>query len=116
MTDSLRDYEVIIIVDPDLNAEALQKLQLQIGELSARYGGRSQDISVLGKKKLHFRLGRHSEGTYLQNRIQLPPAGVDAFKKAAGMVESILRLMVVQGTGTDLPVFRTDASGSEIEA
>lgn len=115
MTDLIRDYEVIMVVNPDLNAEGMQKLQTQIGEWVTRHGGRSQDIAVLGKKRLYFRLGRHSEGNYLQARIQLPPAGVDAFKKAAGTAESILRLMVVQGTGTDLPVFRTDASGSEME-
>lgn len=113
---SLKDYEIILIASPDLNAEALTQLQSQFGEMVTRQGGRVVETVALGKRKLSYRIGKHHEGHYLQLKLQLPPSGVDGLKRAAALSESLVRMMVVQATGTAAPLLKTDAAGPELEA
>ena len=95
MSVSLREYEAVLIADPALNEEALTQLKTQFGEIVSRNGGRVQEISVLGRRKLGFRIGRHREGNYLQVKVQLPPSAVDAVRRTIHLIEPVIRLMVV---------------------
>lgn len=108
MADSFRDYEAILIVHPDTNADAMQKLQQQFGETVSRQGGRVTETVPLGKRKMTYRIAKQGEGQYLQMRLQLPPAAVEPLRKAVGLMESVLRLMVVQGTAPAAPAARPE--------
>lgn len=113
MSETLKDYEVILIAQPDLNAEAVGRLQTQFGEMVARQGGRSVENALLGKRKLSYRIGRYHEGNYLQVKIQLPPSEVEGLKRSAALMEPLVRMMVVRGTGSPAPVFRPEGAGPE---
>lgn len=91
----MRDYEAILIADPQLNEEGLTQLKSQMADLVGRHGGRVQESVFLGKKKLSYRIGRHSEGNYLQVKLQMPPAGLEGFKRMANLIEPVMRMMVV---------------------
>ena len=49
----------------------------------------------LGKRKLTYKIGKSSEGIYLQLRLQLIPKEVAGLKKAVSMMESVLRFLIV---------------------
>ena len=94
----LRKYEAIVIANPDLNEEAFSKLQTQLGELVTRHGGQVLETIPLGKRKLSYKIGKALEGNYLQVRLQAPASEIVQLKKALGLMESIIRFMVIQGT------------------
>ena len=102
MTASLREYEAILITDPQLNEESMAELKNQFGELVTRHGGRVADSQFLGKRKLSYRIGKFSEGNFLQVKMQMPPAGLDGLKRVANLIEPVVRLLVVLSVG--LPV------------
>ena len=95
MTSSFKDYEAILIADPELNEEGLTQLKTHFADLVSRNGGKIQDTQMLGKRKLSYRIGKFSEGSYLQFRLQLPPAAVEPLKRVAQLIEPVIRLMVV---------------------
>lgn len=115
MAEAVRDYEAILIVHPDLNAEAIGPLQAQFGEMVTRLGGRVVESAVLGRRKLSYRMGKYNEGNYLEVKLQLPPESVEGLKRSAALMESLIRMMIVQGTGAPAPLFRSEAHGSESE-
>lgn len=90
-----KDYEAILIADPELNEEALTQLKSHFADLVTRHGGKVQDTQVLGKRKLSYKIGKFSEGNYLQIKLQLPPASVEALKRVAQLIEPVIRMMVV---------------------
>ena len=92
-----RDYQALLILSPDLTEETGAKVQKQFGELIARQNGRVMESAVLGKRKLSFKIGKWSEGVYVQARIQVLPAEIVNIKKAATLIEGLLRLMIIQG-------------------
>lgn len=94
----VRTYEAMVIASPELSEEALSQLQNSLGEVITRQGGRVLDGSVLGKRRLSFSISRFSEGTYLQIRFELSSNKVGEVKKAVAMMESIIRMMVIQGS------------------
>jgi ribosomal protein S6 len=95
---SIRDYEAMVVVHPDLNEEGLSKFQGEWQEMVTRHGGRVLETIPLGKRKLSFRVGKVGEGLYLKARIQIPPLEVEGFQKAAGLMESIVRMMILKET------------------
>ena len=99
MTASLRDYEAILIADPQLNEEALAELKNQFGDLVTRHGGRVEESQLLGKRKLSYRIGRFHEGNFLQVKLQMPPGGLDGLKKMANLIEPVVRILVVLSAG-----------------
>ena len=113
MADLVRDYEAILIIAPDLNAEALQKVQAQFAELITRSGGRVLESALMGRRKLSFRVAKQTEGQYLQVRVHLPPASLEGVRKAAALMEPILRLMLIQGAGAPVPALRAEGQVPE---
>ncbi len=99
MPGALKEYEAILIADPQLNEEALNQLKNQMAELVSRHGGRVQEHLFLGRRKMSYRIGRHSEGNYVQVKIEMPPAGLEGFKRMANLIEPVLRMMVVASAG-----------------
>lgn len=95
MASSSKDYEAILIADPELNEEGLNQLKTHFADLVTRHGGKVQDSQLLGKRKLSYRIGKFGEGNYLQIKLQLPPASVEPLKRVAQLIEPVIRLMVV---------------------
>src|SRR3989338_9200639 len=90
-----KEYEAILIADPDLNEEGITQLKTHFSDLGTRHGGKVHDAQVLGKRKLSYRIGKFSEGNYLQVKLQMPPASVEPLKRVTQLIEPVIRLMVV---------------------
>ena len=102
MSASLREYETILIAEPELNEEALTELKNKFGELVTRHGGRVENSHFLGKRRLSYRIGRFSEGNFLQIKLQMPPTGLDGLRKMVNQIEPVMRILVV--SSSSLPV------------
>ena len=89
--------EAILIVQSDLNEDGLSQLKGRFGEAVSRQGGRVLEVAVLGKRRLSYKIGKAAEGNYLQARVELPPGGVEGFKRAATLIDGMVRVMVVSG-------------------
>ncbi len=90
-----KEYEAILIADPDLNEEGISQLKTHFSDLVTRHGGKVQDAQVLGKRKLSYRIGKFSEGNYLQVKLQMPPPPVEPLKRVTQLIEPVIRLMMV---------------------
>ncbi len=99
-----RKYEAILIASPELNEEQLNKLRSQFSEVVTRHQGRVLGVTVLGKKKLGYMIGKRSEGVYLQIRIEVSPLQATGIEKAAKALDSCLRFMLTRDSGFSLPV------------
>ncbi len=115
MSVSLRKYLGILIAHPDLNEEGLNHLKDQFSELVSRHGGQIVQIVSLGKRKLAYRIGRVWEGHYLEIHMEAPPAGVEPLKQAADLLDSIVRLAIVQGSSYSAKPQEVRSGAGEVE-
>ena len=99
MSVSLRKYLGVLIAKPDLNEEGLNQLKDQVSELVTRHGGKIVQVVSLGRRKLAYRIGKSWEGHYLEVHMEVPPAGLEPLRRAADLLDGIVRLAIVQGSG-----------------
>ncbi len=97
-----RDYQAVLVVQPDLTEEALSKLKAQLGEAISRQGGRLLEEISLGKRRLGGRIKRFRDGIFLQIRLDLPSSEVAGLCKSASLLPPVLRFMVLKGDGSAL--------------
>ncbi|MBI3318093.1 MAG: 30S ribosomal protein S6 [Candidatus Omnitrophica bacterium] len=97
MSGSVKDYEAVLVISPELNEEGVSKLQQAFEEAVGRHGGKILEAANNGKRKLSYRIGKLTEGIYLQIRLQLPPSEISNLKKTASLMEQTVRFLVVRG-------------------
>ena len=85
----------MLIADPALSEDGLTQLKGQFTEIVTRNGGKVVDVSGLGKRRMSFKVGKHSEGNYLQFKLQMPPSGVDGVNRMSRALDRVIRLMVL---------------------
>jgi len=95
----MQKYLGWLVVHPDLNDHGLAQFQQQWSELVGRHGGRVLGISVYGKRKLSYRIKKLWEGYAMEVRMEMDPKQVESFQRAALLLESLLRLMIVRDDG-----------------
>ena len=93
---SLREYELVVILRPDIPDDALPtSLDWLQQSVSAR-GGEVVDTNHWGRRRLAYPIKSHLEGNYVVSQIKLDPAEVSALENGLKISEDVLRHLVVR--------------------
>jgi small subunit ribosomal protein S6 len=107
----MRDYEAMVVIQPDLDDDGVTALLSQVGDVVRRAGGEvaatTQLVDKKGnvsevtegwtKRRLAYSLKGRREGYYAVLRLQLPPEGVSPVEAYLRITEDVLRYLVVRG-------------------
>ena len=96
MSSLNRIYTALCIIDPKANEEAVAKYQTLVSDVVQKHGGKVLETFSLGKRKLSHRIGKATEGTYLQVKLELAPKEVIHLEKAARLFESHVRFLILR--------------------
>ena len=61
----LRDYEMVLIISPDIADEALDTTIDNVGRFITKKGGIISNVEQWGKRKLAYPIGHSMEGNYV---------------------------------------------------
>ena len=78
---SLRSYQSVLILKPDIEESRLDETLGQIGELIKSNGGTILKTEKWGKKRLAYRVKKNRFGNYLNLYHTLEPSGVADLEK-----------------------------------
>ena len=92
----LRDYEMIVIINPELDEDNFNTMINGINKLIADMGGVVADIKHWGKRKLAYRIKKFSEGNYVLTHFQLQPAFSKEVEAKLQISEDVLRHLLVR--------------------
>ena len=95
---ALRNYEVVVILDPSLDERTVQPSLDKYLNVIRGDGGTVDNVDVWGKRRLAYEINKHAEGIYAILRISAEPATVDEFDRQLGLNESVLRTKVLRPT------------------
>lgn len=91
----LRQYEIMIILPPDLEEEAAATATERVrGYVSSR-GGEIHSLEPWGRRRLAFPIQRYREGVYHVGRFSLAPEQAVELDRSLRLNEQILRHLVV---------------------
>jgi small subunit ribosomal protein S6 len=91
----LRDYELMYIVRPDLDDEALRAANDSVADLIRGLGGEVGKTSNWGKRRLAYEIQRMRDGHYVVIQIRLEGSRVSELERALQIHDTVFRHLVV---------------------
>ena len=92
----LRDYEMVLIISPEVVDEALDTKIKSITQFIIDKGGVVSEVEQWGKRKLAYPVEHFMEGSYVLTRFKLEPILGKELEKNLKMSEEVLRHLLIR--------------------
>jgi small subunit ribosomal protein S6 len=92
----LRHYEVMVILDPDLEERTVSPSLDTFLNVIRTSGGNVEKVDVWGRRRLSFEINKKVEGIYAVVDLQAEPAAVLELDRQLNLNESVLRTKVLR--------------------
>lgn len=92
----MRDYELVFIVRPDLEDEAVQAFTDRVVNLIREYGGDVKKVEPWGRRKLAYFINRYREGYYVLIQFALDARRVADLERWLLLNEDVIRHLIVR--------------------
>ncbi len=92
----LRDYELTVIISPEVADDALDSVIDNISRFITQNGGTVSNVEQWGKRKLAYPIKHFMEGNYVLIRIKLAPTLGKELEANLRIAEEVLRYLLVQ--------------------
>lgn len=93
----MRDYEIMIILDPqdvdERNLKTNVEAQLQV---VPKEGGTVENINIWGRRKLAYPINKHDEAIYVVVELNAQPATVLELDRKLKLRENVMRTKVLR--------------------
>ena len=95
----MRRYEVMVILDPDLEEKTVaQSLEAFLNVIKAD-GGTMNQVDVWGRRRLAYEINHKTDGIYAVLDIEATVAGVAELDRQLGLNEAVMRTKVMRPAG-----------------
>lgn len=90
-----RGYEALIILKATGAEQDLAREASRLEDPIKKVGGRVETAQPMGRRKLAFKIARHTEGSYHLLRFQAPPDQIGEVERLFRLDEAIVRFMIL---------------------
>ena len=90
----MRDYEVIFIVHPDLDENALKGVVEKVQGWITGPGGTLVQTEVWGKRHMAYTIRKQREGQYVFVHAQMAPSSTSELERNLRFLEPVMRFLV----------------------
>src|SRR3954471_15097246 len=92
----MRRYELMIILDPDLEERTVAPSLDTFMNVIRQGGGTVEKVDIWGRRRLAFEIKKKSEGIYAVVDLNAEPASVIELDRQLNLNESVLRTKVLR--------------------
>lgn len=92
----MRRYEVMVILDPELEERTVAPSLEQFLGVIRQAGGTVEKVDIWGRRKLAYEINKKAEGIYAVIDLTSEPAAVQELDRQLGLNESVLRTKVIR--------------------
>ena len=94
--EQLRDYEMILIISPEVVDEKFDATIDNVSQLITEKGGIIAEVERWGKRKLAYPIKHFMEGDYVLTRFKLKPALSKELEANLQISEEVLRHLLIK--------------------
>jgi small subunit ribosomal protein S6 len=91
-----RQYELVYIVSPDANEQAVADLHTQVEQIVQRFNGTLDKTENWGRRKLAYEIGHAREGTYVIETLTGSGEMVKEIDRRLRVTDTIIRHLTVR--------------------
>jgi small subunit ribosomal protein S6 len=95
----LHDYELVVIINPELMEEAVDGVMGRISKFITDSGGSVDNIEQWGKKKLAYPIKQFTEGNYVLARFKMKPRLSKELEASLQLSEEVFRHLLIRVEG-----------------
>jgi small subunit ribosomal protein S6 len=95
----VREYELMVVLDPNLEEAAVEAINARIASLATQRGGSVESVDNWGRKRLAYPIKRFRDGVYILSRLKLRPGSAAEIERALKLTESVIRHLLVRAEG-----------------
>ncbi|GAA1921673.1 30S ribosomal protein S6 [Streptomyces sodiiphilus] len=92
----MRHYEVMVILDPDLEERAVSPLIENFLSVVREGNGKVEKVDTWGRRRLSYEINKKPEGIYSVIDLRAEPAVVKELDRQMNLNESVLRTKVLR--------------------
>ena len=94
--DGLRDYELVLVISPQLDEESFEASIDKYNRLITGKGGNIVDTQRWGKRKLAYPIKHFNEGNYVLLKFKMKPAFSRELEANLRISEEVIRHLLVK--------------------
>jgi len=94
--DSLRKYEVMYILKPDIDEDLYAQEVSKFEQLIAEDGGTVEDVEEWGKRALAYEIDHYDQGYYVVMNFTYDPRKIEALDERFKIDSVVLRHQIVR--------------------
>ncbi|CAB4664775.1 unannotated protein [freshwater metagenome] len=92
----MRRYEVMVILDPDLEEKTIAPSLDTFLNVVKGDGGSVQKVDIWGRRRLAYEINKKTEGIYAVINLTATPAAVAELDRQLGLNEAVMRTKVMR--------------------
>jgi small subunit ribosomal protein S6 len=93
---SLRDYELVVILSPEIGDDVLPDSLIRLEQAITSRGGEVVESNNWGRRRLAYPIKRHLEGSYVVSQIKLDPGQVPGLESSLRISEDVIRHLIIK--------------------
>jgi small subunit ribosomal protein S6 len=97
--ERMRQYELMVILDPDLEERTVAPSLDQFLTVIRKDGGTVDKVDIWGRRRLAHEIAKKSDGIYAVIEMQAEPDTVKELDRQLNLTEAVLRTKVVRRDG-----------------
>ena len=91
----MNEYERVIIINPNLEEEAIKALIEKISNL-INTDGKVSSVEEVGKKKLAYEIKKNKEGFYVVFKFEANPELITELERVYRITDEVIKFIVVK--------------------
>jgi small subunit ribosomal protein S6 len=92
----MRQYELMVILDPELDDRTIQPTLEKFLTVVTKDGGTVDNLDVWGRRRLAYEIKKKPEGIYAVANFTAEPATAKELDRQLGLNESVLRTKLLR--------------------
>lgn len=87
----MNDYEILLMLDPDLPEERQEEILTRTRELIEKEGGTFEDHTAWGRRRLAYEIDKKGEGVYHLLTFRCEPGALDETTRVLKITDGVMR-------------------------
>jgi small subunit ribosomal protein S6 len=92
----MRQYELMVILDPELDDRTVQPSLERFLKVVTTDGGTVDTVDIWGRRRLAYEIKKKSEGIYAVVNFTSEPATAKELDRQLGLTESVMRTKLMR--------------------
>ncbi|MFT4147979.1 MAG: 30S ribosomal protein S6 [Micrococcaceae bacterium] len=92
----MRPYEMMILIDPDIEEKSIEKSVKKYTDVIKKDGGTVENVDIWGRRKLAYDIQKKSEANYVVVNFTAEAKTAAEVDRQLGIDESIMRVKIIR--------------------